>query len=559
MHTTFKIALLTTVMLLMAAGFSHAETVTKAESFALLIGTNAGGEGQQDLRFAEEDAKRVSTLIEALGQTPASNIQLVLRPTRAELEAQLDKLAIRLEKRRQQGLQSQLLVYYSGHARSNSLVLGDEEIPLTELRIRLLALKSTLTIILLDACQSGAFSRIKGVEAAEDFSVNSVNRLQAAGVAVMASSSATELSQESERLRSSFFTHHLLMGLRGAGDSDGDGRITLAEAYRYAYNTTLVDTTKTRVGTQHVTLETDIKGKGEVILSYPKTASSQLAFSKGLEATIVVQQKNSSSVVAELHKAKGNISLALPAGDYVVLVRQSRGIRRCKVKLRENQSFALQPESCEAVSAGEVATAKGGFARPQRKWALEFGAGQARSVLDRYTVDLGNDGYSDTGPNTYARTSLALVMTSRLPQLQTVLEVSNLETRTASRTDIGQGLEQELSWQGLGLTLKLRAIAVTLRTRLRWIGPISSSIYVEGGIGGAIARTTLKNSMASSTKSTELGFLRELGVGLNQEYNYGIGLYLKGVWTQAPTIDNGRGGKHDIGGIGVNSGFRYAW
>ncbi len=364
MHTTSRIALLSMLTVIMTMGVAHAAP-KGVESYALLIGTNASGEGQQDLHFAEEDAKRVSEVLQTLGQTPTENIQLTLRPTRAELEAQLDTLAARLTKRHEQGLQSQLLVYYSGHARANSLVLGEEEMALSELRTRLLALPSTLIIILLDACQSGAFSRIKGIDAAEDFSLNSVNRLQSAGVAVMASSSATELSQESERLRSSFFTHHLLIGLRGAGDSDQDGRITLSEAYRYAYNTTLVDTTKTRVGTQHVTLETDLKGKGEVILTYPKTASSQLAFSQKVEGKIVIQQKKSGSVVAELHKAKGNVALALPAGEYVVLVRQRNDIRRCQIELRQNQKLALQPANyCEAVTDGDMTVAKGGASAP---------------------------------------------------------------------------------------------------------------------------------------------------------------------------------------------------
>ena len=62
---------------------------------------------------------------------------------------------------------------------------------------------------------------------------------------VLASSTASELSQESEALRASYFTHHLLSGLRGAADADRDGRVTLSEAYRYAYNRTLVATAAT--------------------------------------------------------------------------------------------------------------------------------------------------------------------------------------------------------------------------------------------------------------------------------------------------------------------------
>ena len=85
----------------------------------------------------------------------------------------------------------------------------------------------------------------------------------------MASSSPQELSQESDELKGSYFTHHLVTALRGAGDADGDGRVSLDEAYRYAYRRTLASTARTQVGEQHVTLETDLAGQGDVPVTYP--------------------------------------------------------------------------------------------------------------------------------------------------------------------------------------------------------------------------------------------------------------------------------------------------
>src|SRR5262249_46033755 len=153
---------------------------------------------------------------------------------------------------------------------------GGDELPLTTLRERLTALPSALTIVVLDACQSGAFARVKGAEAAADFTYNSVSRLQQKGLAIMASSSAQELSQESDELRGSYFTHHLVTALRGAGDSDGDGRVSLDEAYRYAYRRTLASTARTQVGQQHVMLETDLAGQGDLPVTYPTEARAQL-------------------------------------------------------------------------------------------------------------------------------------------------------------------------------------------------------------------------------------------------------------------------------------------
>src|SRR5258707_1301216 len=73
-----------------------------------------------------------------------------------------------------------------------------------------------------------------------------------------------------------YFPHHLLVGLRGAGDANGDGAVSLDEAYRYAYHQTLLATAETAVGGQHVTFEADLKGHGEVPLSFPRAATQAI-------------------------------------------------------------------------------------------------------------------------------------------------------------------------------------------------------------------------------------------------------------------------------------------
>src|SRR5262249_15794592 len=99
----------------------------------------------------------------------------------------------------------------------------------------------------------------------------------------MASSSAQELSQESDKLKGSYFTHLLLTALRGAADADGDGRVSLDEAYHYAYRRTLAATARTQVGSQHVTLEMDLAGQGDVPVTYPAQARSHLELPAALD------------------------------------------------------------------------------------------------------------------------------------------------------------------------------------------------------------------------------------------------------------------------------------
>jgi hypothetical protein len=52
--------------------------------------------------------------------------------------------------------------------------------------------------------------------------------------------SSGEAAQEWSFLRGSLFTHHLLAALRGAADIDGDGRVSLSEAYTHAFRHTTI-------------------------------------------------------------------------------------------------------------------------------------------------------------------------------------------------------------------------------------------------------------------------------------------------------------------------------
>jgi uncharacterized caspase-like protein len=59
------------------------------------------------------------------------------------------------------------------------------------------------------------------------------------GYAFLTSSSPDEVAQESDHIGASFFTHYLVSGLRGAADVTGEGKVTLNEAYQFAFNETL--------------------------------------------------------------------------------------------------------------------------------------------------------------------------------------------------------------------------------------------------------------------------------------------------------------------------------
>jgi hypothetical protein len=543
---TVKMRLLS-LLLLLAATPAAAE---EAHAFAFVVGANRGGESQGDLRYAEEDARRVAEVVTALGRYPAGNVRLLIRPTRNQVLAGLDALARDAGQARAAGAEVRILFYYSGHARANALSLGDEELPLAELRQRLLALPATLTIATLDACQSGSFSRIKGAEPTADFSFNTVNRLTTAGIAVMASSSATELSQESEQLRSSYFTHHLLVGLRGAGDADRDGRVTLAEAYRYAYNRTLVDTAATAVGSQHATLELGLRGKGEVVLTYPAEASSRLELSRTLTGDILIHRESGESVVAEIHKVAGEpMALALPPGRYVALYRRDRDIRRCTLVL-DRGSTALDVGRCSPVETFELA-AKGAEAR--ETWALELGIGASRPAKDRYHDRLGDFGFHEHLFLGVPRLSLALVRSLR--HIQLGAELVTLDTREYRRPGAENGVNQDehFKWSTFGLG----AFARAGYPLLSWLTP-----YAQLGFGLSLARSSYQevdstsHAVTADDGDTFLGYWVKGAVGLSLMPWRHVGFFVQSHLTFAPTVKNRIGDVHDDGGFFVMVGMR---
>src|SRR5206468_167163 len=95
--------------------------VPPAASFALIVGSNAPGPGQQELRYAEQDAAAMTAVLREVGGYPAANVVTALRPDRAGLLTAIGALRERVQSHTGRGEQAQLLFYYSGHARADAI------------------------------------------------------------------------------------------------------------------------------------------------------------------------------------------------------------------------------------------------------------------------------------------------------------------------------------------------------------------------------------------------------------------------------------------------------
>jgi len=501
---------------------------------------NQGGAGQAELRFAEDDARRMAEVLAELGHVPRAQTEVLLAPSKAEVLAALNRVGAALAEHHARGESSRFVFYYSGHARANAIHLGRDELALQELRERVLALPSELTLIVLDACQSGAISNVKGAEPAAAFSYNSVARLSTQGVAVMASSSASELSQESVSLRGSYFTHHLVVALRGAGDDDHDGMVSLSEAYRYAYDRTLSSTMRTAVGRQHVTLETSLTGQGEVPLSYPARAGAQLELPATLAADVLVEQ--TTAVVAELHKAPGSaLRLALPAGAYTAVLREHDQLASCSLALRDGQATPLDRARCVELDDAE-ARAKGYFGMtragaPHEAWGFELGLGGGGLRQSEYTDRLRDFGF-DEPIDILGSLQLELAVSRQLMEhLSAVVELRSLDHRRFERDLAPAGSDERaetFEWSSYGLGLHLR-------------GHLDATDWLRtyAQIGGGLGYTHSKLK-----QRTEHDFGPELAasIGLFVMPFRHFGLGLQGSYSFAPILDNAIGDTHDSGG-----------
>lgn len=533
--------------LLVALAATAAYADDGVETYAIVVGSNMGGPGQSDLRYAEDDARRVGTLLTDLGGYDAAAVEVLSHPTPDELRTRIAKLAEKLNALEVAGRRTRLFFYYSGHARATAIDLGKEQLPLAELRERLLGIKTTVTVIVLDACQSGAFSRVKGAEPAADFSFNSKQQLDATGVAVLASSTGSELSQESEQLKSSYFTYHLLVGLRGAGDTNRDGLVTIDEAYRYAYHQTLLATAETAVGGQHVTLEVDLKGHGEVPMSFPRAATSSIELPSALEGKTLVEDKRSHTVIAETYKAKGAaVRIAVAPGEYRVIVRRGQTLSRCEV----SAGGVVDLDHC-ASEAIVTATTKGGgeggdedvVARPMR---IELTASLGGERQDAYTDNLKAFGYEEQGFLNPSKGLEAIVLRYWMRGLW-LGGTAGYTTMPSWRQAVsGSDFEQHLDWN----MFRLAAVSRT-EVPFAHAGFFSHlSIYAQAVIGLGIGRTHLENADHMTFDDTHFGAAFGAGFGLHVESPkiVGLGMTIGYAYDYAHVISDLIGNTHNNGG-----------
>lgn len=322
--------------------------------FAVVVGANEGDRDEVVLRYAETDAQRIARILSDLGGFAREDIAVLAGGDAEEVRRALIALNVRV---REESGDTVLFVFYSGHADAEALHLRGSRLPMSDLRGLVEGSPASVRLLVIDACRSGAMTRVKGGRPGAAFAIDFDRELAARGVAILTSSAAGEDSQESDKLGSSFFTHYLASGLVGAADRNDDGEVTLAEAFGYASERTLVATAGTVAGPQHATFRFDLGGREDLVLTAPGLANDRMGHLEIASAGSWLVQRGGADgpVVAELSTARADRRrLALTPGTYLVTRRDRDALLQGEVSLERGGTASVEPGTMRRIAYAQV-------------------------------------------------------------------------------------------------------------------------------------------------------------------------------------------------------------
>jgi hypothetical protein len=336
-----------------------------ANTYVLAIGNNRGDAGDIQLLYAERDAREMAEVLRGQGGIPSDRVQLLIDENADTVRRALLGINTALRAHSGEGgPPTALLVFYSGHADADALHLRGTQLPFEEIRGLVTSSPATVRLFIIDACRSGTVTRVKGMRPAPEFKILIENHMEAEGTAIISSSTADESSQESDRLRGSFFSHHLVNAMRGAADRNGDGRVSLTEAYEYTYAQTLRSSGQT-LYMQHPTYSYDVKGSGDLILTtLTDNGSSRGRLRLSSAGTyLIADERETGVVVAELTTVRDHALISLPSGHYFVQRRGSLEYREYQVMLPAGSEVNLEQLPYRALGYDQLVRKRGGTRR----------------------------------------------------------------------------------------------------------------------------------------------------------------------------------------------------
>lgn len=282
-----------------------------AERYAVLVGNSYGGSDLVSLKYVSSDLKEMKAVLEENCLFDRTRISVLKNDSPAQLLSHLDSLKSVISP------DDLLYFYYTGHADARSLRMGNYRLDLKALKTTLDSLDTKFQMVVLDACQSGSFSRLKGGTIEEPLLLKQTENSNS-GRVVLYSSADTEFSQESDYLGHSIFSFYFMNGLKGMADLSGDKRVTVDEAYKYAYRQTVAATVHSAGGIQHPGYLFDYRGKGDIVLADMTGTATGIILDRGISGQVAILDPTKQVVADFTTESDRDIFVALNPGRYTV-------------------------------------------------------------------------------------------------------------------------------------------------------------------------------------------------------------------------------------------------
>ncbi len=544
------------VVLLSFANLAHTETVSASwtlRRFLVSAGANRGSKDRVPLKYAVSDAEAMARILEEMGGVSPSDCTILREPSLKDLQGTLDSLRNKIANLREPNVRYEVVFYYSGHADQKGLLLGAELFPYQSLRRWMDGLNADLKISILDGCASGAITRIKGGKKQKAFLIDESSTMR--GYAFLTSSTEHEAAQESERVKGSFFTYYLMTGMRGAADVSGDGKVTLDEAYQFAYQETLARTLRTAGGTQHPAFDMNLVGTGNVVITDVRQTSAGLLLGEDLTGRLFIRTENN-QLVAELQKPAGRaIELGLEPGKYNLDLQRQTQISVANVELKPGERLPLKSISFRT-TASEPTVARGEPESEQTSRPAE----KSSPWLRKSRIEIGVTAWPSTtgassstgqsGVSTLARNSASgfLSYSHRLrPDLAVGVEFSGGYSVAATQVGPSGISTESADIYSLTPALKYYPFKSSLRTSIH--------PYVKSKIGtyfAAHAGTVVAGGVAVRSETSAV-FGAFFGAGLDMRLTSRFFLSVDGGYHVLPDFATAVGGKKNYSGAEVSA------
>jgi len=341
--------LLLLVLCFPSAFLAADQDLRQVHRFGLFVGANEGQNNQPRLRWAVADAQKMATIMAETGGIAREDETVLSQPRGAELLRAIRSMQSVIRDARAQGQKVEFYFYYSGHSDEKGLRLGADLVLYPDLRRAITGSEADVNVAILDSCSSGAFTRAKGGQRVQPFLSDLSS--ETSGYAFLTSSSDTEASQESDVLGGSFFTYYLVNGLRGAADTTGDKRVTLNQAYQYAFRETLAQTEGTDSGAQHASYDFQLKGSGDLVISDLTNPQSSFLLDGPLAGRLFIRDQKG-ALVSELRKEGGkSLTIAVPGGTYAIRYERDGVLFTARLMVSPNRQRLVTKDDFVAEAA----------------------------------------------------------------------------------------------------------------------------------------------------------------------------------------------------------------